>query len=133
MSGCYYIEGFPRWLSSNESACNRRSRRYELDPWMGKNLWRRAWQPTHYSCLENLINRGAWWATVHGVAQKWDFTDAAGKTQSYHREVDTECLTGKGKSFQECLHSGTSLVIQWLRLCTSNAGGVGSIPGQSGN
>ena len=25
---------------------------------------------------------------------------------------------------------GTSLVIQWLRLCTSNAGGMSSIPGQ---
>ena len=23
---------------------------------------------------------------MHGVAQKWDLTDAAGKTQSYHRE-----------------------------------------------
>ena len=25
---------------------------------------------------------------------------------------------------------GTSLTVQWLRLCTSNAGGVGLIPGQ---
>ena len=25
---------------------------------------------------------------------------------------------------------GTSLVVQWLRLCTPNAGGLGSIPGQ---
>ena len=25
---------------------------------------------------------------------------------------------------------GTSLVIQWLRLCTPNTGGLGSIPGQ---
>lgn len=25
---------------------------------------------------------------------------------------------------------GTSLVIQWLRLCTSNVWGLGSIPGQ---
>ena len=25
---------------------------------------------------------------------------------------------------------GTSLVAQWLRLCTPNAGGPGSIPGQ---
>ena len=25
---------------------------------------------------------------------------------------------------------GTSLVVQWLRLCTPNAGGSGSIPGQ---
>ena len=24
---------------------------------------------------------------------------------------------------------GTSLVVQWLRLCTSNAGGTGSFPG----
>ena len=22
-----------------------------------------------YSCLENLMDRGAWWATVHGVAK----------------------------------------------------------------
>ena len=24
-----------------------------------------------YSCLENSIDRGAWWATVHGVAKSW--------------------------------------------------------------
>ena len=27
--------------------------------------------PLQYFCLENLMNRGAWWATVHGVAQSW--------------------------------------------------------------
>ena len=26
--------------------------------------------------------------------------------------------------------AGTSLVIQWIRLCASTAGGMGSIPGQ---
>ena len=25
----------------------------------------------HYSCLENLINRGAWWAMVHRVTKSW--------------------------------------------------------------
>ena len=25
--------------------------------------------PRQYSCLENPRDRGAWWATVHGVAQ----------------------------------------------------------------
>ena len=25
--------------------------------------------PLQYSCLENPMNRGAWWATVHGVTQ----------------------------------------------------------------
>ena len=24
--------------------------------------------PLEYSCLENSMDRGAWWATVHGVA-----------------------------------------------------------------
>ena len=34
--------------------------------------------PLQYSCLENLMDGGAWWATVHGVANSWtllsDFT-----------------------------------------------------------
>ena len=25
--------------------------------------------PLQYSCLENFMDRGAWWATVHGVAK----------------------------------------------------------------
>ena len=25
--------------------------------------------PLQYSCLENLMDRGAWWAMVHGVAK----------------------------------------------------------------
>ena len=27
--------------------------------------------PLQYSCLENPMDRGAWWATVHGVAKTW--------------------------------------------------------------
>ena len=27
--------------------------------------------PLQYSCLENFIYRGAWWATVHGVTNSW--------------------------------------------------------------
>ena len=34
--------------------------------------------PLQYSCLENPMNGGAWWAAVHGVAKSWtqlhDFT-----------------------------------------------------------
>ena len=25
----------------------------------------------HYSCLENAMDRGAWWATDHGVTKSW--------------------------------------------------------------
>ena len=27
--------------------------------------------PLQYFCLENPMDRGAWWATVHGVTQSW--------------------------------------------------------------
>ena len=27
--------------------------------------------PLQYSCLENHMDRGAWWATVHGVTKSW--------------------------------------------------------------
>ena len=27
--------------------------------------------PLQYSCLGNPMDRGAWWATVHGVAKSW--------------------------------------------------------------
>ena len=34
--------------------------------------------PLQYSCLENPMDRGAWWAAFHGVARSWtqlsDFT-----------------------------------------------------------
>ena len=43
-------------------------------------------------------------------------------------------MVSSGKTTQPtCKHflsTGTSLVIQWLRLHTSNAGAAGSIPGQ---
>ena len=34
----------PWWLSGKESACQ--CRRLNFDPWVGKILWRRKWQPT---------------------------------------------------------------------------------------
>ena len=34
------------------------------DPWVRKIPWRREWQPTPVSCLENPMDRGVSWATV---------------------------------------------------------------------
>ena len=31
--------------------------------------------PFQYSCLENSMNRGAWWVTVHGVTKELDMTE----------------------------------------------------------
>ena len=41
----------------------------QVSPWVGKIPWGREWQPTPDSCPENLSDRGAWRATVHGVAK----------------------------------------------------------------
>ena len=27
--------------------------------------------PLQYSCLGNPIDKGAWWATIHGLAKRW--------------------------------------------------------------
>ena len=37
-----------------------------FSPWVGKIPWRRAWA---ILSSENPMDRGAWWATVHGVAK----------------------------------------------------------------
>ena len=43
-------------------------RRPGFNPWIWEILWRRQWQ-LQYSCLENSMDRGTWWAPVHGVAR----------------------------------------------------------------
>ena len=41
-----------------------------FDPWVRKILWRRDGYPLQYSCLENSLDRGTWWAIVYGVGPK---------------------------------------------------------------
>ena len=59
------------WPSGQESAClcRRPSRRW-YNPWVRKIPWRRKWQPIPVFLLENPMDRGAWWAVVHGVAEE---------------------------------------------------------------
>ena len=132
------------WIKGKPTCQCRRCKRLKFDPWVGKILWRRKWQPTpvffpekshgqrnltgyspwgckeldateqththththtkqqntrylklrnlvlsyvweksrvsvgegngnplQYSCLENPMDRGAWWAIVHGVTKRW--------------------------------------------------------------
>ena len=34
-----------------------------------KISWSRKWKPVQYSCLDNSVERGAWWVTAHGIAK----------------------------------------------------------------
>jgi len=45
----------------------KRHKRLGFDPYVERISWRRAWQPTPYSCLENPMDRGAWWIIVHEI------------------------------------------------------------------
>ena len=62
--------------------------------------------PLQYSCLANPMNRGAWWAAVHGVAKSWtrltDFTftfhlHALEKEMETHSSVLAWRILGTGK------------------------------------
>ena len=43
-------------------------RRLGFDPWIGKIPGEGNGNPLQYSFLENSMDKGAWWATVHVVA-----------------------------------------------------------------
>ena len=40
-------------------------------PGWGRSLEERNGYPFRYSCWKNPMNKGAWWATVHGVVKSW--------------------------------------------------------------
>ena len=45
-----------------------------LIPGLGRSPRDGNGNPLQYSCLGNPVDRGAWWATVHGVAKESDTT-----------------------------------------------------------
>ena len=59
--------GFPGVADGKEYACNAGD--LDLIPGSGRSPGERNGHPLKYSCLENPMNRGAWWATVHRVAE----------------------------------------------------------------
>ena len=62
-------EGFPGGSDGKESSCN------EGDagsiPGSGRSPGEGHSNPLQYSCLENSLERRAWWATVHGLTKSW--------------------------------------------------------------
>ena len=46
-------------------------------PGLGRSPGGGSDNPLQYSCLENLIDREAWWATIHGSSEELDMTEVA--------------------------------------------------------
>ena len=69
--------GFPGGAEVKSSACNNVGD-LGLIPGLGRSPGEGNGNPLQYSCLENPMDGGAWWAIVHGVTKSWtqlnDFT-----------------------------------------------------------
>ena len=44
--------------------------------------------PLQYSCLGNPMDRGSWWATVHGVAKEVDMTERLNNSREFFARND---------------------------------------------
>ena len=69
-------QGFPwasqvaQWLRIHLPMQEMQSQSLDLEDPLGE----RNGNPLQYSCLGNPMDRGAWWATVHGVTKESDTT-----------------------------------------------------------
>ena len=63
------LEGFPGGSDIKVSACNAGDP--GSVPGSGRSPGEGNGNPLQYSCLENSMDGGAWWATVHGVTKSW--------------------------------------------------------------
>ena len=65
----YNMKGFPGGSDSKAPVCSAGDP--DSFPGLGRSPGEGNGSPLQYSCLENPMDRGAWWATVHGVAKSW--------------------------------------------------------------
>ena len=63
----YILEGLPWWLSGKNTPANAGD--MGSIPGLGRSPGEGNGNLRQYSCLENILNRGAWQATVSGVAR----------------------------------------------------------------
>ena len=89
------IQSCPDGSDGKESANNPGGPRF--DPQVRKIPWRRelAGYPLQYFCMENPMDRGAWWATVRGVAKSW--TQLSNEHSHYFGDDPRLPRVGEGK------------------------------------
>ena len=84
-------------------------------PGLGRSPGEGNGNPLQYSCLENPMDRGTWWATVHGVvkSQTWLSNWACTHTHTFNNPSQ---------------RLWASLLTQMGKECACNAGDPGSVP-----
>ena len=102
--------GFPGGSDSKASAHNAGDP--GSIPGLGRSSGEGNGKPLQYSCLENSVDEGACWATVHGVAKSWtrlsdftftftlerDFPGGSADKESTCNAGDTSLILGSGRS-----------------------------------
>ena len=107
------VRGFPGWCSGKESPCQWKETQEMWVQSLGREDPLEEEMATHsFSCLGNPMDRGAWWATVHGVTQ----TEEPGRLLCVsHTHTHTHTLS-------LCLSLSLSLSVclsLYLSLCLS--------------
>ena len=69
----HVFEGFLGGSVGKESAC--RAGDLGSIPGSGRSSAEGNGNPLHYSCLEKSMDRGAWWAMVHGITESDQLSD----------------------------------------------------------
>ena len=97
-SSLWFHLGLPMWPSGKQSACQ--CRRCRFDAWVGKNPGGGNGNPFQSSCLENPMDREAWWATVHEVAESWTLLKwlsmqaCTVRARKHHQDLQSYFLRG---------------------------------------
>ena len=85
-------QGLPTWLISKEPTCTAGAAGdIGSRPESGRSHGGEHGNPLQYSCLESLMDRGAWQATIHGVPKSWT------RLSDFHFQKKLRCLKGGKK------------------------------------
>ena len=97
-------EAFPGGSEGKESACNAEDQ--GSIPGSGRSPREGEGNPLQHSCLENPMSRGAWWATVPGIAEL-DMTERLTVSLWRVGGVWAQVLQAQGTAQSKAGHAGT--------------------------
>ena len=87
-------------------------------PGLGRSPGEGNGNPLQYSCLENPMDRGAWWAAVHGAAHDW-----VANTFTFHYMCKQQSHLGgiRGVKMARVQGAWKVMVMVWMLVSLQNA------------